>query len=92
MNRPAVSRRSFVGAAAASSLARVRGATIGFLSASSAPAAAAALMRALEKNKDLNFAITGVCDVYRPNRESAVERAAKTMASRRARPPISRSC
>jgi predicted dehydrogenase len=77
MSETNVSRRSFVSAAAASTIAwgandRISLGLIG------AGGRGGALMKALEKNKDLNFAITGVCDVYRPNREQAVERAAQT--------------
>jgi predicted dehydrogenase len=71
-----VTRRSFVSAAAASTAARGANDRIS-LGLIGAGGRGGALMNALEKNQDLNFAITGVCDVYRPHRERAVERAAK---------------
>lgn len=77
MSESNVTRRSFVSAAAASTVAlgandRI---SIGLIGAGGR---GGAHMNALEKNKDLNFALTAICDVYRPNRERAVERAAKT--------------
>lgn len=76
--KPQLSRRALVGAALTSSLAHGRSAndriSIGIIGAGGR---GSALMRDVQQCKDLNAAITAVCDVYRPNRERAVEFAAK---------------
>ncbi|MEK7409314.1 MAG: Gfo/Idh/MocA family oxidoreductase [Acidobacteriota bacterium] len=76
---PDLSRRAFAGAAVVSTLARTQPANdriqLGIIGAGGR---GSALMRDVQQAKGVNAAITAVCDVYRPNRERAVEFAAKT--------------
>lgn len=77
--KPTASRRRFLAGALAASAARAHSANdriqIGVIGAG---ARGAALMREVARARAANAAITAICDVYRPNRERAVEFAAKT--------------
>ncbi len=71
-----LTRRTFLGAALA---ARARGAndriSLGIIGAGSR---GSALLRDAAACRDLNVAVTALCDIYRPNRERAAEYIAKT--------------
>ena len=83
MNNPVVSRRAFTGAAVASSLARVQGAneriSIGLIGVGGRGQED---LREIAKCKDVNVAVTAVCDVFRPNRERAVSAAEKAFGAK----------
>lgn len=79
MNHSNLTRRTFVGAAVPSALAGIKQSAgdrvlIGVIGTGGR---GQALMSEVEKCRDLNVAVTGVCDVWRPNREKAVEVAKK---------------
>ncbi len=74
-----LTRRSFVGSSLPAALAaRAYGANdrirIGIIGAGNR---GRALMKEIEKARDLNVAVTAICDIWRPNRERAVEEAKK---------------
>lgn len=77
MNPSTVSRRSLL-AAGAASYSRVLGANdrIG-IAVIGAGGRGTAHLRHYVRWKDLNIAVTGVCDVYRPNRDKAAQFAAQ---------------
>lgn len=79
MNRANVSRRAVLAAAPSVLMAARKGANdrinIGIIGAGGR---GQALMRDVEQARDLNVAITAVCDVWRPNREKAVAAVART--------------
>jgi predicted dehydrogenase len=78
-----VSRRAFVGAAAGSSLVRSASAndriSIGLIGAGGR---GIFHLANLAKLTDYNFAITAICDIYRPNRERGVAAVEKTWGAK----------
>ncbi len=82
MNNAVLSRRAFLGTAAGASLARAAGANDRIhLGVIGAGGRALDHLRELTRLKDLNFAITAMCDVYRPNRERAAAFAEQSWGS-----------
>ena len=78
MSPSTVSRRAFVGAAVSSSLVRAQSANDRIsIAIIGAGGRGQSHVRDLQKLSD-RVSITAICDVYRPNRERAVEMAAKT--------------
>ncbi|MCW5978316.1 MAG: Gfo/Idh/MocA family oxidoreductase [Bryobacteraceae bacterium] len=80
MGHADLSRRSLLAAALPAGLTRAQKSAndrinIGVIGAGGR---GGALMAEVEKCRDLNVAVTAVCDVWRPNREKAAARAAKT--------------